>query len=243
MKFPDQKWMSWTVFFKTFPGLKKLSYGYFGDTYRKDNIVFKVVYNCKRSRDEIDITKLVTKLESPFLSKLHASYFCKKAHFFGDRNNGVFKCWKDWNKVKSGNGIILAMEYSGQSFKTYLKKHSLSRQMMLLMLYAIYTFRVKTKLHHNDTYLNNFTVKKIKKQDIFLNISKHVYELKNVEYIPVLLDYGKSEKKLTVRDETDISILMDNLFAYTELTWISDMYQFDNASKMIARHFSSFRMI
>jgi len=241
MEFPKQKWMSWSVFKKKFPKIKKLSYGYFGDTYRYDNIVFKVIYNCKSSREEIEILQTVSKSKSPFLSKLRAHYYCKNAMFSGHRNQGVFKCWNKWIKVKTGNGIILAMDYSGKPLSDHLDEHPLSKKMLFMLLYALYKFSGITRMHHNDPYITNYTIKKISKQDITLTVSNKTYVLKNIEYIPVLLDYGKSRVTKIDDRETDISILMDSFELYTELNWLANMDRYETASKMIAHHFSDYQ--
>jgi len=241
MEFPTQKWMSWSVFKKKFPKQKKLSYGFFGDTYRYNDIVFKVFYSCKRSREEIEILKTVSESTTPFLSKLRAHYYCKDASFSGYRNKGVFKCWNDWEKVKTGNGIILAMDYSGKPLSEHLDERSLSKKMLFMLFYALYKFNCITQMHHNDPYETNYTIQKISKQDITLTVSNKTYVLKNIEYIPVLLDYGKSSVTKTFDTETDISILMDSVLSYTDLKWVANMDRYETASEMIAHHFSSYQ--
>jgi hypothetical protein len=234
--------MSWKTFNTHFSDLKRLSYGYFGDTYIQDNTVYKVMYNCKRSREEIEIMHTVSNSRSLFLSTIHASYLCRDAVFFGYKKLGVFKCWNNWEKVKKGNGIIIAMEYSGIPLVDHIQLHAFNKRLLLMMIYSLYIFRKTTHMHHNDTWLTNFTVKTIKTQDITFDVNGITFMIPRVKFVPVLIDYGKAEKNRTSDSETDISILLDDSYKYTNKKFILDITQYVNTTRVIHKHFDEFRV-
>jgi hypothetical protein len=239
--YPDQKWLSWKKFNTLFPKLKRLSYGYFGDTYIQDDVVCKVMYNCKRSREEIDIMRLVTSSNSMFLSSMFVSYYCNNAEFFGHKKRGVFKCWNNWEKVKKGNGLIIVMEYSGIPLADYIQTHTFNKSMLFMMIYSLYIFRKTTRMYHNDTWITNFTVKRIQKQDISFTISGSQYFLKGVTHVPVLIDYGKSGKYLTTDNETDVSTLLSDMYKYTSKSFINKIKQYTHTAQVIYHHFKEFK--
>lgn len=251
---PYKKYITWSddKFLSHFKKIKLFSHGMTGDAWRaktkkNKDIVIKVMYKCKKHENEIEIHKKLDELKSPFFPAFYKAYQSKNIRFYGEkvgrRYKGVVKCYGNWDMVTSGPGYIVCMEDVGTPLTEYMNKVGISKKLLFMMLLALYQYRFHIKMYHNDAYPTNFIMKKIKRSNIKVTFNKKRYVIKNVEDIPVLIDYGKSTNYLVDYDyPSEVHLMIDSLIDWMEKPpkWLDILVLYKSSKKMIETYFMNF---
>lgn len=251
---PESKYITWSDgnFLSHFKSIKLFSHGMTGDAWRaktKKNrdIVIKVMYKCKKHENEIEIHKKLDELKSPFFPAFYKAYQSKKIQFYGEKvgrkYKGVVKCYGNWQMVTSGPGFVVCMEDVGTPLTDYIEQMGVSKKLLFMMLLGLYQYRYHIKMYHNDAYPSNFIMKKIRKSNIKVTFKNKRYVIKNVEYIPVLIDYGKSTDYLVDDDyPSEVHLMIDSLVDSMQNVpkWLENLVLYKSTKKMIETYFMNF---
>ena len=138
------------------------------------------------------VSDIVYYKKCPHFPLSYGFFFCNNVHFAG---KGVFKEPGDWERVKTGKGIIHFSEFTGIGYQAFLDLNpsaSEIRASIAQILIAVITLQ-KHNISHNDLYFTNITMKSIDKPTVFkYTVNKRNYNIKVNRFVPVIIDFGQS---------------------------------------------------
>lgn len=178
----------------------------------KYDIIIKTAYASKAHKDEANLLEKVSDLafyhRCPHFPLYYGYYLCNSIKFKGARGRGVYKAPGHWEIVRRGKGLIQIQEFGGISFEKWLQTRPNAYELyaaIAQVLISVYALRKYVKINHMDLYFNNIVMYKVNKPIVFkYRINGYEYNIKNVNYYPIIIDFGQADSIKNYQGSPDL---------------------------------------